>query len=182
MGRIRQVICLVLAAAWAGPVMGQEDLLALESSVGGAMAVVPPPGGVDTNMLMPEHRGEAMPGVNIRRQFDVSQPARPPSPARSPFSGIAQQAGEYMRRISDYFYWFLSGSPPITRKKTNVRYQRRPVRTQQHYGKAPIRRQYNQRRQPMRRKLQRQANDQPVYIRGRKVATEEQQSSETQFQ
>ncbi|XP_063600078.1 uncharacterized protein LOC134776294 [Penaeus indicus] len=180
MGRICHVICLVFVAVWAGPVAGQGDLLALESSVGGAMSVVPPPEEVDTNMLMPEHRGERMPGANIRRQFDVQQPARPPSsPARSPLTGIAQQAGEYMRRISDYFYWFLSGSPPITRKKTSVRYQQRPVRTQQQFEKAPIRRQYNQRRQPMRRKQQRQANSQPVYIRGRKV--EEQNSMESHY-
>lgn len=134
----------------------QEDLLALESNTNYAVAALSSSPRLDDGSLAPEHRGQSFPKYKVDRQMD-GIPFRNPtlSPAKNPITPIAtlgQQLGEYMRRIGDYFYWFVSGNAPITRKRfgTNQRYPgRRPIRRKHIQGRTPALRykKWSQRRQ-----------------------------------
>lgn len=93
--------------------------------------------------------------LNYWQNFYQQLPGRPTSsPSRNPITGIGQQIGEYMRRISDYFYWIVSGRPPITRKKSQSKLRaqkRRPTSRKYVIGAEPIRRRSKmQRRGPIR--------------------------------
>ncbi|XP_064089166.1 uncharacterized protein LOC135203355 [Macrobrachium nipponense] len=125
-------------------------MMALESNSDLSMVAVPAAPRLEDGSLAPEHRAHTYPRYNVRRrQFEEAQlphnPALPP--ARNPMTPLAtlgQQIGEYMRRIGDYFYWFVSGNPPVTLRRVNGKLQRP--------GLPPIRRNIFQRKKPTRSK------------------------------
>ncbi|KAK7024323.1 hypothetical protein SK128_020474 [Halocaridina rubra] len=130
----------------------EGDLMALESNGNPPMAIVPAPPRLDDGSLAPEHRAYVAPNFKINRQFDGEEYLGNPisAPARNPFSNIGQQFGEYMRRISDYFYWFVSGNAPISRKRLR---QRPPARTDQDKRKQAARRNPNRKKKGPRRRV-----------------------------
>ncbi|XP_069954311.1 uncharacterized protein [Cherax quadricarinatus] len=116
--KVVQLVGLAVLMVWEGPVKSQEDQIVTESSVEGTTAIAPA-----LHLLqertMERHSRLHYISLLVRKQlahlllpkwFKTSR-------AKIPIVGIGQQIGEYMRRISDYVYWFISGSPPVTRKE-----------------------------------------------------------------
>ncbi|XP_042237752.1 uncharacterized protein LOC121876603 [Homarus americanus] len=166
MGRVLQLVGVAALVMWAGPAECQEDLLAVESSVGGVRVAAPPSYLTPKdNRVVSGHQQQQYAKYPVRKQLgEIMLPSRPKAPrSRNPITGIGQQIGEYMRRISDYFYWFISGSPPITRKKAKAkqrapgkglvrkpyRFRGAPIRQQNAEGEAPV----TKKQLPMSRRL-----------------------------
>ncbi|XP_068249138.1 uncharacterized protein [Palaemon carinicauda] len=149
----------------------QNDLMALESNMDLTLAEVPVAPRLEDGSLAPEHRAITFPRYNVkRRQYEEPQFAHnavlpPPRNPTTPLAHLGQQIGEYMRRIGDYFYWFVSGNPPVTLRRINGRLQKP--------GLPPIKRNFMQRTKPSRNKkiaLRRPSPQQKFAKRKQKIA------------
>ncbi|XP_076028502.1 uncharacterized protein LOC143017602 [Oratosquilla oratoria] len=54
------------------------------------------------------------------KMFSTNTNGDPPQ-GRNPITFVGYQIAEYLRRMSDYIYYFVSGMPPITRQHVNSR-------------------------------------------------------------
>ncbi|KAK4302901.1 hypothetical protein Pmani_025043 [Petrolisthes manimaculis] len=123
--------CGVGGAMWGGPrpggvwattgvgvvVLGveqQQDLTTLTTSTN-----TPPP----SSSPLTDHDHVSQDWSSV-----VSRETERQSPSPRSVLDLGQQLGEYMRRISDYVYWVVTGTPPTNRKRNRPEYRQREKR------------------------------------------------------
>ncbi|KAK3864695.1 hypothetical protein Pcinc_029636 [Petrolisthes cinctipes] len=126
-------MCGVGGAMWAGPrvgtwattgvvvVLGVEQDLTTTLKAEAALTTTNTPPPSSSSPTDHEH-------VNHDWSSVVSRETHRQSPSPRSMLDLGQQLGEYMRRISDYVYWVVTGTPPTNRKRNRPEYRQRENR------------------------------------------------------